>query len=50
MGEKIMASNSPKPIPIEREMFEKAVAKNPPSISVEVLESYNRFRENINDK
>ena len=31
-----------------REMFEKAVRKNPPSISAETYEKYVRFRESIN--
>ncbi|MBR5439359.1 MAG: ATP-binding protein [Clostridia bacterium] len=48
--EKLMEKNSTTPIPVGREMFEKAIAKNPPSISREVLETYNKFRESINDK
>ena len=45
-----MANNSKTPIPVGRAMFEKAVKKNPPSISFETLETYNKFREKINDK
>ena len=48
--EQLMAKNSKTPIPLTRAMFEKAIAKNPPSISAETLESYNKFREKINDK
>ncbi len=48
--EQLMANNSTTPIPVGRAMFEKAVAKNPPSISMETLETYNKFREKINDK
>lgn len=33
------------PIPLTREMFEKAFKKTPPSISQELLDSYERFRE-----
>ena len=47
--EQLMANNSTTPIPVGRAMFEKAVAKNPPSISAETLETYNKFREKIND-
>lgn len=34
-------------IPLTRDMFVKAFNKIPPSISVELLEKYNKFRENI---
>lgn len=47
--EQLIANNSSTPIPLTRAMFEKAVAKNPPSISMETLEIYNKFREKIND-
>ena len=33
------------PLPLTREMFEKAFKKTPPSISQELLDSYDRFRE-----
>lgn len=33
------------PIPLTRAMFEKAFKKTPPSISQELLDSYDRFRE-----
>lgn len=34
-----------KPLPLTREMFEKAFKKTPPSISQELLDSYDKFRE-----
>ena len=47
--EQLMETNSTTPIPVGRAMFEKAVKKNPPSISAEVLAEYNSFLEKIND-
>ena len=48
--EQLMANNSTTPIPVSRAMFEKAIAKNPPSISAETLAMYTKFREKINDQ
>ena len=42
--EKIQESNSTTPIPLTREMFEKAFTKTPPSISEELLRTYDNFR------
>ncbi len=46
--EQVMASEDKTIVPVSREMFEKAVRKNPPSISAETYEKYVRFRESIN--
>jgi ribosome biogenesis ATPase len=43
--EQLEATRSSKPIPLTREMFEKAFKKRPPSISKEVLDTYNNFRK-----
>lgn len=42
--------NSNVAIPLARWMFEKAFQKTPPSISAELLESYNSFREHMNNE
>lgn len=41
--EKIQEAKSTSPIPLTREMFEKAFAKIPPSISAELLQTYDNF-------
>ena len=46
--EQLQAANSSVAIPLTREMFKKAFAKIPPSISSELLDKYNKFRESIN--
>ena len=46
--EEIESRNSRVAIPLTREMFTKAFSKIPPSISNELLEKYNKFRESIN--
>ncbi|MGN0807711.1 MAG: ATP-binding protein [Candidatus Coproplasma sp.] len=43
--EKMQQDNLSSPIPLNREMFEAAFKKIPPSISAELLEEYERFRE-----
>ncbi len=45
--EKIQEMGLNHPIPLTREMFQNAIAKIPPSITVETLELYNNFRKNI---
>lgn len=42
--EEIEAAGSTVPIPLTREMFEKAFTKTPPSISEELLRTYDNFR------
>ena len=42
--EKLEETHSTQPIPLTREMFEKAFKKIGPSISKEVLDTYNNFR------
>ena len=42
--EKLQESGSTTPIPLTRDMFEKAFKKIPPSISQELLDEYNNFR------
>jgi len=42
--EKLIETNSTTPIPLTREMFEKAFKKTPPSISQSLLNSYDSFR------
>ena len=41
--EKLVATQSDKPIPLSREMFEHAINKVPPSITAKKLELYNKF-------
>lgn len=43
--EQLQETNSTKPIPLTRAMFEQAFAKIPPSISEELLNSYRNFRK-----
>ncbi len=43
--EQLQAAKSSTPIPLTREMFEKAFAKIPPSIPVSVLQQYENFRK-----
>ena len=43
--ESMQEQNISTPLPLTREMFEKAFKKTPPSISQELLDSYDRFRE-----
>lgn len=43
--EQIQAANSSKPIPLTKEMFEKAAEKVVPSISAKMLEEYKNFRK-----
>ncbi|MCM1439054.1 MAG: ATP-binding protein [Roseburia sp.] len=43
--EEMQAKGITTPLPLTREMFEKAFGKTPPSISQELLDSYERFRE-----
>lgn len=45
--ETLEKNNSTVVIPLSRAMFEEAFRKTPPSISVELLEKYNKFRENM---
>lgn len=47
--EKMQQDGLNSPIPLTREMFEKAFKKTPPSISVELLEEYEHFRDARND-
>lgn len=42
--EKLQESGSTTPIPLTRDMFERAFKKIPPSISQELLDEYNNFR------
>lgn len=42
--EKLQAAGSTNPIPLTRDMFEKAFDKIPPSISQELLDEYENFR------
>ncbi len=42
--EKLQEMGSSTPIPLTREMFEKAFEKTPPSISAELLRTYDNFR------
>ncbi len=42
--EKLQESSSTTPIPLTRDMFERAFKKIPPSISQELLDEYNNFR------
>lgn len=46
--ETLEKNNSHTVIPLTRAMFEEAFKKTPPSISFELLEQYNKFRESIN--
>ena len=43
--EKMQENGITTPLPLTREMFERAFKKTPPSISQELLDSYERFRE-----
>lgn len=43
--EKLVAAKSETVIPVTREMFEEAFNKIPPSISANLLEAYDKFRE-----
>lgn len=42
--EKLQAAGSSVPIPLTKDMFERAFKKIPPSISAELLETYEQFR------
>lgn len=44
--EKLQLSKSSNPIPLTRDMFEKAFDKIRPSISIELLEKFEKFKEN----
>lgn len=46
--EQVMESEDKKIVPVSREMFIKAIGKNPPSISAETYERYVKFRESLN--
>lgn len=48
--DQIIECKGENPIPVTRRMFEKAFEKMPPSITLEQMEFYNGFRDNINKK
>ena len=43
--EELEAKGESKPIPLRRDMFEAAFKKIPPSISADLLETYDNFRK-----
>ena len=43
--EKLVNSNSKVTIPLTRQMFEEAFKKIPPSLSMKMVEAYEKFRE-----